>query len=84
MGSILLDGCVVEPWAFVGAGTLVPPGKVVRAGTLVMGNPMRVVRHCTDKDREWIVHSWNAYVRRMGEYRARDQERARGDERDGG
>lgn len=70
MGSILLDNAVVEPWAFVAAGTLVPPGKVVRSGTMVMGNPMRVVRTLTEKDREWIVHSWTSYVRRGREYLA--------------
>lgn len=75
MGSILLDNAVVEPWAFVAAGTLVPPGKVVRAGTLVMGNPMRVVRDCGERDREWIAHSWRAYVKRAAEYLARDRQR---------
>ena len=70
MGSVLLDNALVEPWAFVAAGTLVPPGKVVRSGTMVMGNPMRVVRSLTEKDREWIVHSWTSYVRRGREYLA--------------
>jgi carbonic anhydrase/acetyltransferase-like protein (isoleucine patch superfamily) len=70
MGSILLDNAVIEPWAFVAAGTLIPPGKVVRSGEMVMGNPFRVVRKLTDKDREWIVHSWNVYVRRAREYLA--------------
>lgn len=70
MGAILLDNAVIEPWAFVAAGTLVPPGKVVRSGQMVMGNPFREVRALTDKDREWIMHSWNAYVRRGREYLA--------------
>lgn len=70
MGAILLDNAVIEPWSFVAAGTLVPPGKVVRSGTMVMGNPMRVVRELTQKDRDWIVHSWNAYVKRGREYLA--------------
>lgn len=68
MGSILLDNVVVEPWAFVAAGTLIPPGKVVRSGEMVMGNPFRVVRALTQKDREWIVHSWTVYVQRGREY----------------
>jgi carbonic anhydrase/acetyltransferase-like protein (isoleucine patch superfamily) len=70
MGTILLDNAVIEPWSFVAAGTLVPPGKVVRSGTMVMGNPMRVVRELTQKDRDWIVHSWSAYVARGRDYRA--------------
>ena len=70
MGAILLDNAVIEPWAFVAAGTLVPPGKVVRSGKMVMGNPFREVRDLTDKDRAWIVHSWRTYVARGREYRA--------------
>lgn len=70
MGSIVLDNAVVEPWAFVGAGTLIPPGKVVRSGEMVLGNPFKVVRKLTEKDRAWIVHSWRAYVKRGREYMA--------------
>ncbi|MEZ4427918.1 MAG: gamma carbonic anhydrase family protein [Nannocystaceae bacterium] len=70
MGSIVLDSAIVEPGAFVGAGTVIPPRKVVRAGTLVMGNPFKLVRVCTQADRDWIEHSWRAYVRRGQEYLA--------------
>lgn len=70
MGSILLDNAVVESGAFVAAGTLVPPGKVVKAGTMVMGNPMKFVRECGDKEREWIAFSWKAYVKRAAQYLA--------------
>ena len=70
MGSLVLDNAVVEPWSFVAAGTLIPPNKVVRSGEMVMGNPFRVVRTLTAKDREWIEHAWTVYVRRASEYRA--------------
>ncbi len=70
MGSVVLDNAVVETGALVAAGTLVPPGKRVAAGTLVAGNPMRVVRVCTDKDREMIEQGWRAYVKRAAEYLA--------------
>ncbi|KIG18769.1 carbonic anhydrase, family 3 [Enhygromyxa salina] len=69
MGSVVLDNAVVESGALVAAGTLVPPRKVVKAGTVVAGNPMRVLRECTEKDREMIAFSWRAYVKRAGEYR---------------
>ncbi len=68
MGSCLLDNVVVEDWAFVAAGTLVPPNKRVGAGQMMMGNPGRIVRALTDADRAWIVHSWQAYMRRAQEY----------------
>ncbi|PRQ01141.1 gamma carbonic anhydrase family protein [Enhygromyxa salina] len=69
MGAVLLDNAVVESGALVAAGTLVPPRKIIKAGTVVAGNPMRVLRQCTDKDREMIAFSWRAYVKRAGEYR---------------
>lgn len=70
MGSIVLDEAVVEAWAFVAAGTLVAPGKRVPHGQMMMGNPGKLVRVLTDKDRAWITHSWNAYAKRTREYLA--------------
>jgi carbonic anhydrase/acetyltransferase-like protein (isoleucine patch superfamily) len=70
MGSCLLDNAVVEDWAFVAAGTLVPPGKVVPTGQLMMGNPGKLARPMTDADREWITYSWTAYFNRSREYMA--------------
>lgn len=70
MGAIVLDDAVVEAGALVAAGTLVPPRKIVRVGTVVAGNPMRVLRDCTDADREMIENGWRAYVRRAAQYLA--------------
>lgn len=70
MGSIVLDEAVVESWAFVAAGTLVAPGKRVPMGQMMMGNPGKLVRALTDKDRAWITHSWNAYAKRTREFLA--------------
>lgn len=70
MGSIVLDEAVVESWAFVAAGALVAPNKRVPSGQMWMGNPGKAVRALTDRDREWISHSWNAYAKRTLEYLA--------------
>lgn len=50
MGSIILDGAVVGEGAMVGAGALIPPHKIVPPRTLVIGNPMRIVRELTDEE----------------------------------
>jgi gamma-carbonic anhydrase len=68
MGAIVLDNAVVERGSIVGAGAVIAPGKRVAAGTVVVGNPMRVLRACTGADREWIEHSWKAYVTRAEQY----------------
>jgi len=70
MGAIVLDNAVVERGSIVGAGAVVPMGKRVPAGSVVVGNPFRVLRACTDADREFIEFSWREYVDRTREYRA--------------
>lgn len=72
MGAIVLDNAVVEAGSIVGAGAVIPMGKVVAAGSVVVGNPFKVIRTTTAKDRDWIRYSWNAYVERGEEYRARE------------
>ena len=62
MGSILLDNARIGKGSIVGAGTLVPMNKTVPSGVLVLGNPFKVVRELTDKDRQWIEFSWRTYV----------------------
>ncbi|MFH0992834.1 MAG: gamma carbonic anhydrase family protein [bacterium] len=52
MGSIILDGAVIGEGAMVGAGTLVPPRKTVPPYTLVVGNPMQVIRELTVTERQ--------------------------------
>ena len=54
MGSIILDGAVVGEYSLVGAGCVVPPFKIVPDKTLVIGNPMRIIRELTDKEIEDI------------------------------
>ncbi len=70
MGAIVLDNAKVEAGALVAAGCVIPAGKVVEAGTMVVGNPFRVVRTCTQKDRALIEFSWRAYVKRTADYLA--------------
>jgi carbonic anhydrase/acetyltransferase-like protein (isoleucine patch superfamily) len=49
-----MTGAVVEEWAQVAAGALVPPGKIVPAGTLVMGSPAKPVRQMSQDELEDI------------------------------
>src|SRR5690554_6287507 len=39
MGAIVLDGARLEPEVLLGAGSLVPPGKVLEGGYLWLGAP---------------------------------------------
>ena len=44
MGSIIMDGTVVGDDCLIAAGSLLPKGKTYPSGSLIMGNPSRVVR----------------------------------------
>jgi carbonic anhydrase/acetyltransferase-like protein (isoleucine patch superfamily) len=51
MGVIVMDKAVVEPDVIIGAGSLVPPGKVLQSGYLYVGSPVRQVRLLTERER---------------------------------
>jgi carbonic anhydrase/acetyltransferase-like protein (isoleucine patch superfamily) len=68
MGSTILDGAVVRKNGFVGAGALIPPGKVVGSGELWLGNPARCVRRLGDKEIEQLYYSAQHYLRLKDKY----------------
>lgn len=68
MGSIILDGATVKKGAFVAAGTIVPPGKTVPENTLVMGNPMKIVKALSDEDRAAMRKNKDSYVTLKDQY----------------
>ena len=69
MGSVVMDNAVIGEWTIIGAGAVVPPNKVIPAGSVVVGNPARVLRPVSDKDREWITTSWKTYVQYARRFR---------------
>jgi carbonic anhydrase/acetyltransferase-like protein (isoleucine patch superfamily) len=62
IGAVVLNGAVVEEWAQVGAGALVPPGKVIPSGWLVMGVPAKPVRKMGPEELEAIKRNAVEYV----------------------
>jgi carbonic anhydrase/acetyltransferase-like protein (isoleucine patch superfamily) len=58
----VLTGAIVEDGAQVGAGALVPPGKVVKAGWLVMGVPAKPVREMGPDEIADIKRNAREYV----------------------
>ncbi len=69
MGSILLDGCIIKKGALVGAGCVVPPGKIVPEYTLVVGNPMKVIRELNQTEIEAMKINKDYYLKLMSEYK---------------
>ncbi|XMB72141.1 gamma carbonic anhydrase family protein [Mycoplasmatota bacterium WC30] len=68
MGSVILNKAIIGEYAMVAAGTVVPPGKVVPPRTLVLGNPMRVIRELTNKEIEENKNNANTYIKLAKEY----------------
>lgn len=69
MGAILLDGCVLEPYTMVAAGSVVRPGFKPPAGVLVAGVPAEVKRPLTEVEKQNIEESAENYARYAQNYR---------------
>lgn len=63
MGSIIMDGVVVEDETIIAAGSLVPPKKVLESGYLWVGSPVKKARELTDKEKNYLKYSAEHYVR---------------------
>ena len=68
MGSIILDGAIISENCLIGAGAVIPPNKIIPKGSLVVGNPMRIVRELTDEEIDNIRINKNHYLDLMNEY----------------
>jgi len=62
MHATVLDGAVVKKYGFVGAGSVIPPGKVVGERELWLGNPAKFVRLLSDEQIEQLHYSADQYV----------------------
>jgi len=62
MGSIILDGAIIESQVLVAAGSLVSPGKILTSGYLWRGNPARPVRELTQEELSFFKFSADRYV----------------------
>ena len=68
MGAIIMDGVVVEDDVFIGAGTLVPPNKVLESGHLYVGNPAKKARPLKESEANFLKQSALNYVELKNDY----------------
>jgi carbonic anhydrase/acetyltransferase-like protein (isoleucine patch superfamily) len=72
MGSILLDGVIVEDDVMIGAGSLVPQNKRLESGYLYLGSPVKQVRRLKETEIEGLKYSANNYVKWKDDYLAQE------------
>jgi len=68
IGTIILDDVIVEEDVMIGAGSLVPPNKVLESGYLYVGSPVKKVRPLTEKEIAFLPYSAQNYVKVSGNY----------------
>ncbi len=68
MGATVLDKAQMQPHSMLGAGSVLPPGKVINSGELWVGNPARKVKDLTDEQMESLVYSARHYVKLKQQY----------------
>jgi phenylacetic acid degradation protein len=61
IGAIVLFNVICEEDVFVSAGSLVPRGMHIPTGKIVAGNPAKITRDVTDKDRQAAKDGIEAY-----------------------
>ena len=68
MGSVVMDGAVVETEVVLGAGSVVPPGRVLTSGFLWVGSPARKIRPLTQEELDYFRYSADNYVQLKNRY----------------
>jgi carbonic anhydrase/acetyltransferase-like protein (isoleucine patch superfamily) len=68
MGSIVMDDVVVPDHVMIGAGSLIPPGKVLESGFLYLGRPVKKLRRLTGAEIAHLRYSAEHYVRVKDNY----------------
>ncbi len=68
MGSTILDNARMEHHSMLGAGSVLPPGKVIRTGELWVGNPARKVKDMSQSQQDYLEYSANHYVKLKESY----------------
>ena len=62
MGSILLTGAVLEDGCLVGAGAVVTGKSHAPAGSVLLGNPARIVKTLTPEEMEKLQEGAEEYI----------------------
>lgn len=65
MGAIILNGAVIGDNSIIGAGALITQGKEIPAGSMVFGNPGKIVRDITEEEKSGIIQNALHYAEKQ-------------------
>ncbi|MCX7552867.1 gamma carbonic anhydrase family protein [Marinicella sp. S1101] len=68
MGSTVLDKAQMEHHSMLGAGSVLPPGKIIKTGELWVGNPAKKVKDLSQSQRQSLEYSAKHYVKLKDTY----------------
>ncbi len=69
IGALVLEDTRVGRGSLIAAGAVVPSGLNIPPGSLVMGNPARIVGEVETKHQKLIQEGWHHYVELKEDYR---------------
>ena len=70
INAVVLNGAVIGEDCLIGANALITEGKQIPAGSLVMGQPGRVVRQLTEAERLGLRGFSAHYVEKLHRYKS--------------
>ena len=68
MGAIVMDQAQLQPRVLLGAGSLVPEGRVLESGYLYLGSPAKRIRPLTEGELAHFAYSAQQYIRLKNDY----------------
>lgn len=69
MHSTIMDKAIIEEYAFVAAGSLVTPGKIVKSNQLWAGSPAKFIRKVTEEEVAFMHDNIQNYIDLAKEYK---------------
>ncbi len=70
INAVILNRVKVGKHCIIGANSLIPEGREIPDGSLVMGTPAKIVRQLTEEEIQGIYRTANNYVQNFKRYKA--------------
>ena len=69
MQSTIMDKVIIEEYAFIAAGSLVTPNKIVKSREMWAGSPAKFIRKITEDEIDFMHGNIQNYIDLAKEYK---------------